>query len=97
MLNRVVDNISACSLNKEDYLREVTVKISLERIDTQEGITVNVLLDSSVTGLVISSEFVRKQEFKLKKIERPIYVRNIDGSLNKEKLIEHTVEVNIYY
>jgi len=97
MLNRVVDNISACSLNKEDYLREVTVKISLERIDTQEGITVNVLLDSSVTGLVMSSEFVRKQEFKLKKIERPIYIRNIDGSLNKEKLIEHTVEVNIYY
>jgi len=97
MLNRVVDNTSAYSLNKEDYLREVTVKISLERIDTQEGITVNALLDSSTTGLVMSSEFVRKQEFKLKKIERSIYVRNMNGSLNKEKLIEHTVEVNIYY
>jgi len=73
------------------------MKISLERIDTQEGITVNTLLDSSATGLVMSSEFMKKQEFKLKKIERPIYIRNIDGSLNKEKLIEHTVEVNIYY
>ena len=55
------------------------------------------LLDSGRTGLVMSSEFTRKQEFKLKKIERPIYVRNMDSSFNKERPIEHTVEVNIYY
>ena len=55
------------------------------------------LLDSGATGLVMSSEFVRKQGFKLKKIERPIYMRNVDGSFNKEELIEHMVEVNIYY
>jgi len=78
-------------------LREVTVKIGLERVDTQEGITVEALLDSSATELLISSEFVRKQEFKLKRIERLIYVRNVDGTLNKEGPIEHTVKVNIYY
>jgi len=53
------------------------------------------LLDSGATGLVMSSEFTRKQEFKLKKIEKPIYVRNMNGSFNKERLIEYTVEVNI--
>ena len=47
--------------------------------------------------MVMSSEFVRKQEFKLKKIERPIYVRNVDGFFNKEGLIKHTVEMNIYH
>ena len=73
------------------------VKIGLERIDMQEGITVEALLDSSVTGLVISSEFARKQSFKLKKLERPMQVRNVDGSFNKEGPIENTVEVNIYY
>ena len=78
-------------------LREVTVKIGLERIDTQEGITVEVLLDSGATRLVISSELIRKQGFKLKKLERLMNVRNVDGSLNKEGPIEHTVEVNIYY
>ena len=78
-------------------LREVTVKIGLERIDTQEGIMVEVLLDSGATELVISSEFVKKQDFKLKKLERPMNIRNVDGSLNKEGLIENTVEVNIYY
>jgi len=81
----------------DKLLREITVKIGLERIDIQEGITVEALLDSGVTGLVMSSEFARKQGFKLKKIDRPIYVRNINGSFNQEGLIEHTVEINIYY
>ena len=82
---------------KGKTLREVTVKIGLERIDTQEGITVEVLLDSRATGLVISSEFARKQGFKLKRLERPMNVRNVDGLLNKEEPIEYMVEVNIYY
>ena len=55
------------------------------------------LLDSSATGLVMSSEFARKQGFKLKKIERPIYMRNMNSSFNKEGPIKHMVEVNIYY
>ena len=84
-------------MNKGDLLRKVTVKIGLERIDIQEGITVEALLDSGATGLVISSEFARKQGFKLKKLDRPMYVRNMDSLLNKEGPIEHTVEVNIYY
>jgi len=78
-------------------LREVTVKIGLERIDTQEGVTVEALLDSGATGLVMSSEFAKKQGFKLKKLERPMNVKNVDRSLNKKGLIEYTVEVNIYY
>jgi len=77
--------------------REVMVKIGLERVDTQEGIIVEALLNSRATGLVISSEFAKKQGFKLKKLERPMNVRNVDRSLNKEGPIEHTVEVNIYY
>ena len=81
----------------ERMLREVTVKIGLERINMQEGIMVEALLDSGATGLVMSSEFAKKQSFKLKKLERPMQVRNVDRSFNKERLIENTVEVNIYY
>ena len=78
-------------------LREVTVKIRLERIDTQKGITVEALLNSGATRLVMSSEFARKQEFKMKRLKRPINVRNVDGSFNREGPIENTVEVNVYY
>ena len=73
------------------------MKIGLERINTQERITVEALLDSRATGLVISSELAKKQGFKLKKLERLINTRNVDELLNKEGLIENTVEVNIYY
>ena len=55
------------------------------------------LLDSRAMELVMSSEFARKQEFKLKKLEKLMYVRNVDGLLNKKRSIEYTVEVNIYY
>ena len=54
-------------------------------------------MDSKVTRLVISLKFARKQGFKLKKIKKPIYVRNIDSSFNKERFIEHMMKVNIYY
>ena len=43
-------------------LRKITVKIGLERIDMQERITVEVLLDSRATGLVMSSEFAKKNK-----------------------------------
>ena len=33
----------------------------------------------------------------MKKIERPICVRNINSTFNKGKLIKHTVNVNIFY
>ena len=55
------------------------------------------LLDSRIIELVISSEFARKQGFKLNKIKKPIYVRNVDDFFNKERSIEHMVEMNIYY
>ena len=55
------------------------------------------LLNSGTMGLVMSLEFTKKQRFKLKKIERPIYMRNINGMFNEERLIEHTVKVSIYY
>ena len=63
----------------------------------QKGIMVEALLDSRAMELVMSSEFARKQGFKLKNLERPMHVRNVDSLLNKEGLIEHIVEVNIYY
>ena len=37
-------------------------------------------MNSREISLIISLEFVEKKEFKLKKIERPIYVRNVDMS-----------------
>ena len=60
MLTKATNNTSYCNLDKRDILREVIVKIGLERIDTQEEVIVEALLNSSATGLVINSEFAMK-------------------------------------
>ena len=60
ILSRVIDNIFCCDLNNEKLLRKIIIKIELERIDIQEEVMVEVLLDSRTTGWVISSEFIRK-------------------------------------
>jgi len=84
-------------LNNKELLKEVTVKIGLEKINMQKEVTIETLLGSETIKLVMSLEFARKQWFKLKKIERPIYVRNVDRMFNKEGPIKYTVKVNIYY
>ena len=49
----------------------------------------------------MSSEFARKQRFNLKKIERPIYVRNIDSFFKKKSVMATTNQavptVFLYY
>jgi len=69
------------------------VKIGLKRVNIQEVISVEVFLNSSATGLVIS-KFAKNYGFKLRKIEKLIYVRNVDRTFNKKGPIKNTVEVN---
>jgi len=57
MLNRIAENILGCNLDNGNILRKVTVKIGLERIDTQKGIIVEALLNSRAIDLVMSLEF----------------------------------------
>ena len=82
---------------KEKLLREVIVKIKLKQKEDKKGIVVEVLLDSSATELVMSSEFIEKNKFKTKRLEKLIYMRNIDGTFNYEKLIDHMVEVELFF
>ena len=53
--------------SNRNLIIEVIVKIRLKRINMQEGIIVEVLLNSGVIVLVMISEFARKQDFKFKK------------------------------
>ena len=44
----------------------------------------------------MSLEFVRKNKFKKKKLEKLIYMRNVDGIFNHKGPIEHMVEIEFY-
>jgi len=82
---------------KGKYLREVTVKIGLKQEEKEEGIIVDILLDNGATGLVMSEEFMRRHRFRRTKLERLIYVRNIDSTLNYVGLIMNMVEIEIFF
>jgi len=82
---------------KEKMLREVTVKIGLKQEEKEEGVVTEALLDSGATGLVMSEEFARKYKFRRTKLERPVYVRNVDGMLNYAGPIVDIVEVKIFF
>ena len=62
-----------------------------------EGITVKALLDSGVTGMFMDKKMAAKHGFRLQKLERPVVVRNIDGTNNSREAITYQVEVNMYY
>ena len=82
---------------KEKVLREVTVKIGLKQEKEEKGVVTKALLDSGATGLVMSEEFARRHKFKRTKLERPVYVRNVDSTLNYTGPIVDTVEVEIFF
>ena len=78
-------------------LREVWLNIGIEKLDTHEGVTVKALLDSSATGMFMDKRTAARHGFMLQKLERPIMVRNVDGTNNSGGAITHQVEANVYY
>jgi len=50
-----------------------------------------------MTGMFMDKRIVAKHEFKLQKLERPIMVRNVNGTNNSGGAIIHQVEANVYY
>ena len=82
---------------KEKYLREVMVKIGLKQEKEEKGVVIEALLDSGATELVMSEEFAKRHKFKRTKLEKPVYVRNVDGMLNYAEPIVDIVEVEIFF
>ena len=73
------------------------MNIGVEKLDTHEGVIVKMLLDSGAMGMFMDKRTAARHGFTLQKLERPIMVRNIDGTNNSAGAITHQVEVNVYY
>jgi len=71
--------------------------MGIEKIDTHKGVIVKVLLDSSAIGMFMDRKTTKKHGFKIKKLERLLIVRNVDGTGNSKGNIMHQVEVNMFY
>ena len=70
-------------------LREVWLDIGIEKVDMYEGVIVKALLDSSTTEMFIDKEIAKRHGFKMTKLERPLKVKNVDGTENSRENITH--------
>jgi len=66
-------------------------------VDSHEGVLVKALLDSGAMGMFANKKFVEKNGFKLENLDRPVRIRNVDGTKNSRGLVTHEIEVNVYY
>ena len=69
----------------------------MKKVDSHEGVSVKTLLNSGATGMFADKKFVEKNSFRLEKLERPVRIRNTDGTRNSRGLVTHKIEVNMYY
>jgi len=78
-------------------LREVWMKVGLEKLESHEGVAVKALLDSRATGLFMDTTFAREKGFKMERIKNPLLVKNVDGTANVGGAITHQVECNMFF
>ena len=70
-------------------LREVWMKVGLEKLESHKGVAVKALLDSRATGLFMDTTFAREKGFKMERIKNPLLVKNVDGTVNVGGAITH--------
>jgi len=78
-------------------LREVWIRVGLEKLENHEGVAVRALLDSGATGLFMNMTFAKEKGFKMEKLKKPLLVRNVDGMVNAGGAITHQVECNMFF
>ena len=78
-------------------LREVWLKVGLEKLESHEGVAVKALFNSSATGLFMDTTFAKEKGFKMEKLKKLLLVRNVDRTANAEGAIMHQVEYNMFF
>ena len=78
-------------------LREVWMKVGLEKLENHEGVAVKALLDSGAIELFMDTAFAKEKGFKMEKLKKPLLVRNVDGTVNAGGAITYQVECNMFF
>jgi len=78
-------------------LREVWMKVGLEKLESHKGVAVKALLDSGATGLFMDMTFAREKGFKMERMKNPLLVKNVDRTVNVGGAITHQVKCNMFF
>ena len=76
---------------------DVIITVTLETIDTHKQMEGKALLDSGATGLFMSRDFAKRNGIRLIKLDRPVQVKNVDGTPNKGGSITHQADLTMTY
>ncbi|KAF5346234.1 hypothetical protein D9758_014391 [Tetrapyrgos nigripes] len=83
--------MSAITRNKQ--IPSITLKTELIGKITGRKIDANALIDSGAEGIIINSQFARRNQFTLLPVKNPFPVRNVDGSENTMGWVqEYTIQ-----
>jgi len=78
-------------------LREVWIKVGLEKLENHKGVAVKALLNSGATGLFMDTKFAKEKGFKLERLKNPLLVQNMDETVNIREAITYQVEYNMFF
>jgi len=78
-------------------LREVWIKVGLEKLENHKGIAVKALLDSGAIGLFMDTKSAKEKGFKLKRLKNSLLVQNINGMVDVGGTITYQVGCNIFF
>ena len=77
-------------------LREVWMKVGLEKLESHEGVAVKALLDSGTIGLFMNTAFAKEKGFRIERL-KSLLVRNVDRIVNVGGAIMHQVKCNMFF
>ena len=76
--------------------RQFDFKVQVLTVDDRRTFAAKALIDSGCTGCNVDSDFVKRNQFNVRKLPRPIPVYNADGTLNEQQVSEIiTLEMKI--
>jgi hypothetical protein len=87
--NVLIAPVLVADMNKSHF----SIPLSVKQDD--KTIELKALVDSGASGMFFDRKFVQKHNLQQKRLEKPIRVRNVDGSNNDNGMITHCVWMNV--
>jgi hypothetical protein len=87
-------HISSTKLNRIPGLGRFYIKLSLRGSDGRVW-RARAMIDSGAEGIFLNRKYIKKNRLECVRLQRPIPVFNIDGTLNKDRSIEETASVQV--
>ena len=87
-----IDHVQVTKIEKNTMT--LSIEISGENLD-QKTIEMTALLDTRAGGKFIDQNFIQNQKIKMKNLEHPIEVLNVDGTPNKQGTITKYTQLDL--